>query len=210
MFWRRMKVVFNKSGQTVSLPDEVATWAAEAGSVMMDAAELTHLAAAVAAGPWRNDAIVVEIGAYRGTTTVFMARVLQRLGHDAPILSIDAFERVAPDPVNPQGVYLAYLEAIRLHGVAERCLPLAAFSQDAARVVPDTIGLLVVDGGHHYPVVSADLRLYAPKVVPGGFIFIDDYVPAYPDVMRAVDEYFGRSREFAIVHQSYFVVAQRR
>jgi hypothetical protein len=36
------------------------------------------------------------------------------------------------------------------------CLPLAAFSGNAAAVVPEKIGVLVVDGGHLYPVVRDD------------------------------------------------------
>jgi hypothetical protein len=163
-----------------------------------------------------------------------MARVLQRLGHRIPILSIDAFDR-APrfdrdpprgirrwadwvtshfreppqwDPLRPQGAYAAYIDTIRAHEVEDVCLPLAAFSKDAARVVPETVGVLLVDGGHEYPVVSQDLELYAPKVSPGGFIYIDDY-EAYPGVGRAVDEYFVDTRPFTIVHKSYFVVAQR-
>lgn len=205
-----MDIEFNQSRQAIHLPDEVARWTATFESEMMDAAELVYLAATLMVCPWEGKGIVVEIGAYRGSTSVFMAKVLQRFGHRVPILSIDPFERVAPDPTNPQGVYAAYLETVRQHKLEDVCLPLVAFSRDAVAVVPDTVGVLVVDGGHEYPVVSQDLLLYAPKVLPGGFIFIDDYVAAYPDVMRAVDEYFVDTRPFAIVHKDYFVVAQRR
>jgi Methyltransferase domain len=131
------------------------------------------------------------------------------LGKQVPILSIDPFERVQPDSLNPQGIYSAYLENIRKHNVESSCLPLAAFSQDAAPVVPDKIGVLVVDGGHHYPVVNKDLALYGPKLLDGGFIFIDDYGTSYPDVVRAVDEYFVAGSQFTILHKAYFIVAQR-
>src|ERR1700675_859539 len=201
-----MDIAFNQSRQSIHLPDEVTEWAATFESGMMDAGELVYLAATLAACPWDGKRIVVEIGAYRGSTSVFMAKVLQCLGHRVPILSIDPFERVAPDLTNPQGVYAAYLETIRQHQLEDVCLPLVAFSQDAVAVVPDTVGVLVVDGGHQYPAVSQDLQLYAPKVLPGGLIFIDDYFAAYPDVMRAVDEYFVDTRPFTILHKGYFVV----
>ena len=138
-----------------------------------------------------------------------MTKVLACLGHRVPILSIDPFERATPDAMNPQGSYGAYLDTIRQHHADDVCLPLVAFSKDAAPVVPDTIGVLVVDGGHHYPIVREDLELYAPKVRPGGFVFVDDYSASFPGVMRAVDEYFVEPRPFTIVHQSYFVVARR-
>ena len=185
-------------------------WAAMFTSSMMDAGELTYLAAALSVYPWDHGSIVVEIGAYRGSTSAFMARVLQLLGHRVPVLSIDPFERVAPSRTNPQGTYAAYLRTVREHKVDDVCLPLVAFSKDASPVVPDTIGVLVVDGGHEHDVVSRDLRDYAPKVRPGGFVFVDDYIAPYPGVRRAVDDYFTNTGAFTIVHKSYFVVAQRR
>jgi len=204
-----MELTFTPSGYTVEIPDIVQEWSMAFGSSMMDAGELQHLAGTLAAYPWDTVSIVVEIGAYTGRTTVFMARILQLLEKRVPILSIDAFERVQPHPLNPQGIYSAYLETIRMYNVEDVCLPLAAFSQDAAAVVPDRIGVLVLDGGHYYSVVTKDLALYGVKVLPGGFLFIDDYGPAYPDVIRAVDEYFVPGCPFTILHKSYFVVAQR-
>jgi Methyltransferase domain len=204
-----MRLEFTPCGYTLSLPDSVRAWAEASGSEMMDTGELIYLAGTLAAYPWDTEAIVVEIGAYVGRTTVFMAKTLQLLRKRVLILSIDPFERAQPDSLNPQGIYSAYLENIRTNNVADLCLPLAAFSEDAAPVVPDKIGVLVIDGAHHYPAVSKDLELYGPKVLPKGLIFIDDYGPAYPDVMRAVDEYFVPGGRFTILHRTHFVVAQR-
>jgi hypothetical protein len=176
---------------------------------MMDANELLHLGATLASYAWDDLAIVVEIGAYVGRTTVFMAQVLRLLGLRIPILGIDPFERALPDALNPRGIYAEYLNTVQTHQLTDVCLPLVAFSQDAAAVVPDRIGVLVVDGGHHYPSIARDLDLYAPKLLPGGFAFIDDYGAAYPDVVRAVDEYFTPEAPFSVLHRSYFVIARR-
>ena len=132
------------------------------------------------------------------------------MGRQMPILSIDPFDRVTPDPGNPQGSYTRYLANIRDSGLDHVCLPLVAFSQDAAPVVPANIGVLIVDGSHHYPNVKQDLELYLPKVVSGGIIFVDDYIPAYAGVMRAIDETFTPESPFSILHKTYFVIAQRR
>lgn len=208
--WTGIDVAFNQSGQRVHLSGAVQGWAAALASGMMDSGELTYLAAALSVYPWDGRSLVVEIGAYVGSTSAFMAKVLQDLGHRVPILSIDPFERAVPGPADPQGVYAAYLRTIQEHRVGDVCLPLVAFSKDAAPVVPDAIGVLVVDGGHEHSVVQGDLRDYAPKVRPGGFVFVDDYSDAFPGVRRAVDEYFVETCPFTIVHKSYFVVAQRR
>ena len=207
--WGGLDIAFNRSGQRFHLSGVVERWADTHASGMMDASELTCLAATLSLYPWDGRSVIVEIGAYVGSTSVFMAKVLQHLGHRVPILSIDPFERAVPGPTDPQGIYGAYLRTIQEHGVDDVCLPLVAFSKDAAPVVPDTIGVLVVDGGHEYPVVRRDLEDYGPKVLPGGFMFIDDYSDAFPGVMRAVDEYFVESCPFTIVHKTYFVVAQR-
>lgn len=205
-----MDILFNLTQETVSLPDTVSDLAAQFASSMMDAAELTYLAALLAIAPWDRSAIVVEIGTYIGQTAVYMAQVLRVLGHRrVPILSIDPFERAQPDPLNPQGQYSAYLENILRYHVDDVCFPLVAFSEQAAPVVPNNIGLLIIDGSHRYPDVQKDLALYCPKVIPDGLVFIDDYVEAYPGVRQAVDEYMTPDRPFRVIHRSWFVIARR-
>jgi cephalosporin hydroxylase len=204
-----MEFTFQQSGTEVVLNDQIVEWTTTYASSMLDANELLHLAAALAACPSDNGGFVVEIGAYLGTTTVFMAKVLENLGKPVPILSIDPFERYEPNPLNPQGNYSAYISNIIANHVDTVCLPLATFSATAASVVASGISLLVIDGDHHYPSVIADLRLYTANVREGGYIFIDDYGPSYPDVIRAVDEFFTDNPEFLIHAKSDFVVAQR-
>ncbi|MEA2588640.1 MAG: hypothetical protein QOH66_1567 [Actinomycetota bacterium] len=175
---------------------------------MMDAGELLLLAAALASSP-APPGIVVEIGTYTGDSAVFMGRVLRLLGRDIPILSIDAFDWIQPDPRNPQGMYASYREKVRSHHLERNCMVLSAFSDAAAAIVPDRIGLLIVDGGHAYEVARKDLLLYSPKVLPMGYLFVDDYGPAYPEVVRAVNEFLEHHPEFTAVHRSHFLIAQR-
>jgi predicted O-methyltransferase YrrM len=204
-----MQLPLDPSGQSIFIPDEIYYLAQKHGTGMLDHNQLTYLGAALAMSPiGEKDAIVVEIGAYQGNASVFMAKVLKLLARQAKILCIDPFERFQPDKLNPQGSYSKFLETVRKAGFEEVCLPLVAFSQDAAPVVPDRIGVLIVDGDHHYPSVVRDLELYAPKVIPGGLIFMDDYAQVYAGVMQAIDEYFIPERPFTILHKTYFVVAQ--
>jgi predicted O-methyltransferase YrrM len=204
-----MQLIYSPSGRTADLPDQTRNLAEEFHTSMMDSNELLYLAGVLSLYPWNGEAIVVEIGAYAGQTTVFMVKVLQLLQKHVSILSIDPFERAVSDSTNPRGNYSAYLKKIRHHNVEDTCLALVAFSEQAAAVVPEKIGVLVVDGSHRYPDVTKDLSLYVPKLLPGGLIFVDDYIPAYPGVMRAVDEYLGSTSALEIVHKTYFVVAQR-
>lgn len=204
-----MELTFERSGKKILVDDQVVNSASAYQSPMLDAYELLHLGATLVAYPWNNSEFVVEIGAYHGTTTVFMAKVLQAIGKHVPILSIDPFERYQPSSLNPQGDYSAYVANIVNNHVDDVCLPLAAFSGNAAPVIAGNIGVLVIDGDHHYPAVSKDLSLYSGKVREGGYIFIDDYGPAYPEVIQAVDEFFADNPDFSIHVKSYFVIAER-
>jgi Methyltransferase domain len=51
-----------------------------------------------------------------------------------------------------------------------------AFSHDVAGDFADgSLDWIYIDGAHHFDAVAADLRLYAPKVKPGGLILGHDY-----------------------------------
>jgi len=142
-----MQFTFAQTTRQVELLDEFYEWSVAAQSGMMDANELLHLAAALTSYDWKQGGFVVEIGAYWGSTSAFMAKVLHRLSVRVPILSIDPFERFQADPLNPSGVFSIYTENVRSAGFADLCLPLVAFSADAAPVVAPNIGVLVIDGG---------------------------------------------------------------
>ena len=205
-----MELTFAATQQVVTLTDTHVALSQAHQTTMLDANELLHIAAALVSYPWEKGGFVVEIGAYLGTTAVFMAKVLETLNSTASILSIDPFERFRPDALNPQGNYSSYLHAIRSQRVDQRCVALPAFSADVAGFIADDIGVLVVDGDLRYPAVSQYLALYCPKVREGGYIFVDDYGPAYPDVVRAIDEYFIEGSGFTVQAKDYFILAQRQ
>jgi hypothetical protein len=58
------------------------------------------------------------------------------------------------------------------------------------------ISLLHVDGNHSYTAAKADIDGWAPLVMPGGWIVIDDYLWPYGDgPHRAADEFLVRQRK---------------
>lgn len=197
------------SGFQAGLPGHAADRADIYASRMMDDGELRYLAAVALAFPWSLEALVVEIGSYAGLTAAFVAETLEAGGHGNHVLSIDPFERVPHTRKNPKGKYKRYLRTMQEHGLEDRCLALVAYSQDAAVVVPDRIGLLIIDGNHEYESVARDLALYSPKVLPGGFIFLDDYTETYPGVVQATNEFLEADTGYELLHQSYFAIVQR-
>ncbi|NNC91922.1 MAG: class I SAM-dependent methyltransferase [Acidimicrobiia bacterium] len=203
-------LTFQPSGFTAVVSGDAQARADEYASEMMDDGELRYLAGVALAFPWSPGELVVEIGSYSGMTAAFVAETLAEAGLHNRILSIDPFERVPHTRRNPGGKYKRYLRTMEERGLEHRCLPLVAYSQDAASAVPDHIGLLIIDGNHEYDSVAGDLARYAPKVLPGGFIFLDDHTATYPGVVKAVEEFVDATPDYEPLHQSYFAILQRR
>lgn len=178
-------------------------------SGMMDDGELKFLAAVTQAFPWSAGDLVVEIGTHTGRTAVFLAETLDEIGADNVILSIDPFERVQKSRLNPQGKYRKYVKTMRERGLEDRCIALVGFSHHVAPAVADRIGVLLVDGNHDYASVRQDLALFGPKVLPGGYVFLDDYTGTYPGVVKATEEYVAAHQDFVLLHRSYFAILQR-
>ncbi len=206
-----MEITFKNSGFKTVFEQKIVDLAASTESTMMDKVELLYLAASVQAAKLLETDIIVEIGALDGKTTVFLHQILNFLGDEiTPILSIDPFERCIPGELNPAGIYQRYLDNTLKVNAAHRCMPLIAFSQDAYKFVGNNIGLLIIDGCHHYEAISNDLRLYSNKVRSGGIIFIDDYQQdVFPDVYRAVNEFMTDNSSYNVLHKSWFFIAQK-
>lgn len=61
---------------------------------------------------------------------------------------------------------------------------------DMAGAAPRPVDILFIDTSHTYEHTLAELRAYVPLVRPGGLVLAHD-TGSYPDVARALDEYFG-------------------
>lgn len=189
---------------------ELAEARAALSDGMMNTERLIRLGRILASYRWDNGGIVAEIGTYFGHTAVFMAKVMQHMyRHDVPVLSIDPFERSGPyDHANATGNYSEYIKNVADACCAEQCFCIATFSRIAVPVV-GPIGVLVVDGNHSRESCETDLQLYVPKVLPGGWIFVDDYIPdIYPGVVAACDGYFRRHPRIRVERSEGYLVAE--
>lgn len=132
--------------------------------------ELLHaLAASMPAG-----AVVVEVGSFRGRSTLAIAAGLDQV--DRPTLvAVDTF---AGDPgwdeIAPVG------EARRLFDLNTAGIGFLQVIQDesmraAARIADSSVDWVFIDALHDYGSVRDDIRAWAPKVKPGGLISGHDY-----------------------------------
>jgi hypothetical protein len=120
----------------------------------------------------------VEIGSFRGKSTVVLASAAQ-LGVE--IYAIDPHAGNDRGPREWEGFvdqasedHERFLANLAAGGVADRVRHVRAFSDAAHDAIPDLINVLYVDGAHRFAPARADLRDWGSRVAPGGTMLIHD------------------------------------
>lgn len=136
----------------------------------------------------------VEVGAWKGRSTAFMAVEIANSGKDIEFYVVDTWEGSREeahqnDPDLPEifDVFTGNLAPVSRYYSPLRMPSLAA----AHRFEDESIRFVFIDASHEYGSVLQDLEAWYPKVVPGGVIAGHDYMDYYPGVVKAVDEFFG-------------------
>jgi hypothetical protein len=121
---------------------------------------------------------IVEIGSFRGRSTIVLARAA------APGVEIVAIDPHAGNDRGPQEIdgfavaaqedHEVFLDNLRAAGVIDRVRPVRAFSQDALGAVHGSVALLYIDGAHRYAPALADIRVWGNRVRAGGTLLIHD------------------------------------
>jgi predicted O-methyltransferase YrrM len=109
---------------------------------------------------------IVEIGSFKGRSTVFLARGCQSVG---------AGHIYAVDPHTPDGINeREFRENIRRTAVETLVSPLVMSSIEAVQGWEKPVGLLWVDGDHKYRGVRGDFFAWFPHVAVGGVVAFHD------------------------------------
>lgn len=138
----------------------------------------------------------VEVGAWKGKSSAFMAVEIINSGKNIKFDCIDTWEgsaneseHVADNDVKAGTLYDAFINAMK--PVEGRYTAIRLPSVEAANLYEDgSLDFVFIDADHSYESVKADIAAWAPKVRPGGYLAGHDYNPATPDggVERAVLE----------------------
>jgi len=125
-----------------------------------------------------DDGLVVEIGSFRGRSTIVLATAADpsveivaidpHAGNDRGPQEIDGFEDEAADD---HAVFTANLAAA---GVADRVRHVREFSDVALDQVEGDVDVLYIDGAHRYAPALADIRTWGARVGDGGTMLIHD------------------------------------
>lgn len=135
---------------------------------------------------------IVELGVNRGLTTISMAQRAR-----AHVYSIDLWDMRLPQPkLDGHRVrrgfvgteeFREFLTALDAAGLtADQVTWVKGDTAQAAKLWSRPIGLLHIDAAHDYESVRKDFKGWAPFVVPGGFLCMDDADGR--DVRRVIDE----------------------
>ena len=141
---------------------------------------------------------IVEIGSFKGRSTVMLAKVASHYGF-GPIIAIDPHN--SPILLDRQGdpeasSYDALLNSIRAAGLSNEVEAHVATSAESASSWNRPIRLLWIDGDHSYEGVRKDIDGFIPHLAPAGVVAFHDALNAFPGPIRVFVEDVLRSDRF--------------
>jgi predicted O-methyltransferase YrrM len=178
------------------------------GWMSPDQAEALYTAAAAC----RRGDQIVEIGSFRGRSTIVLASAAE------PGVSVVAIDPHAGNDRGPNELDGFVDEAARDHqvfndnlaaaGVTDRVRHVREMSDRAHGSVDGDIAVLYIDGAHRYTPARRDIREWGARVRPGGTMLIHDSFSSVGVTLAIVRElmfgrrfrYVGRARSLTIYH----------
>jgi len=127
---------------------------------------------------------VVEIGSYKGRSTICLA--LGCRGGQKRLYTIDCFDG-GPDLPKVDSLPTLTVNLERT-GLSEDVEILAGLSADVSSKWNKPIHLLYIDGSHSYVDVAADYFGFFPHIVPGGIVAFHDVSENWPGVLKLWSE----------------------
>jgi len=132
----------------------------------------------------------VEIGAYKGRSTCYMAERILELGLGITFDVVDTFE--GDEHIGAYDVWADFTENLERAGLMSRITVHRRPSVEAAKeFTEDSVEFVFIDATHTYDAVSQDIAAWWPKVKAGGLIAGHDY-PYFPGVNAAVNDFVAR------------------
>ncbi|MBE9039449.1 class I SAM-dependent methyltransferase [Oscillatoriales cyanobacterium LEGE 11467] len=148
-----------------------------------------------------EDATIVEIGSFRGRSTVAMAYAC--VGTKRKIYCIDPWNFKGSKSF-PENMFEIWTENIKRNGLDSYVTPLKGYSRDILSRWPELAGnqqidFIFIDGGHEYEDVLPDFQLAFPLVKPGGWIALHDVRAGFP----GVDRVWVENASVALTHHEF-------
>lgn len=141
---------------------------------------------------------IVEIGSFKGKSTVMLASVASRYGQ-GPVVAIDphaGLSYLGADAPHQAPTFEEFLTSIKSAGVEQNVEIRRAFSRDVAKQWNRPIRLLWIDGDHSYRGCKEDFDLFSPYLAEGAVVAFHDSLNAFEGPIRVFVEEILRSDRF--------------
>jgi predicted O-methyltransferase YrrM len=142
-----------------------------------------------------TDGHVVEIGSWKGKSTIALALGIKDSGKRGYIWAIDPHEGIIKIGKNEEkSTYSSFIKNIKKAGIEEFVRPVVNTSAGAAKRWNKPIRLLFIDGLHDYEHVQTDIAYWSAWILNNGVIAFHDAFCGEHDVWKAIEKYmFHRS-----------------
>lgn len=153
--------------------------------------------------------LIIEVGVWKGASTIFMAETLRQLGIPGVIVSIDTFLGSLAHLTNPEyraairgpsgwpNLYFQFLANVVRRGLEDYVCPFPQTSDTACQylhLINLQADLVHIDAAHDYESVTRDITNYFALLAPGGVLIGDDFTTNWPEVVWAATEYAKKNR----------------
>jgi len=154
------------------------------------------LALAAAAAP--ASGTILEIGSFKGKSTVGLASIARHYNLD-PVVAVDPF--TAPSSTDPtldgeSSTYAAFMNTLRLAGLESHVEVHQAYSSDLAPQWSRKLRFLWIDGDHTYAGTKSDLDMYRPHLSDGAIVAFHDALHLFAGPIRVFVEDVLASDDF--------------
>lgn len=158
--------------------------------------EIRFIATLAACTPARGS--IVEIGSFKGKSTVALATVTDQYNLDS-VVAIDphaGLSYLGPDMPQQTQTFDEFLSSLKAAGVEHKVEFHRAFSRDVARDWNRPIRLLWIDGDHSYKGCKEDFDLFSRYLADGAVVAFHDTLNAFDGPIRVFVEEVLRSDRF--------------
>jgi hypothetical protein len=150
--------------------------------------------------------VIVEIGSYRGLSTVALASGSMK-GPRVPVFAIDPHEFIDQTSREEGGFRFdsqdisVFTQNILYTGVSELVRSIHLFSWEVNPGWNKRINLLWIDGNHEYEAVKRDFSEWTPFLLPGSCVILHDSIDPASGPYRVVQEALGRG-DFTLLEKA--------